>query len=84
MKEENKEDGNGTPGYVKSDSSLLNFGEYRHWAYRDILRGEPHYVAYICMGSNDIGEEQRQFQDWVALKNYGIQAEASAEKTYGK
>ena len=70
-----------TPSQAEDGNSWVDFGEYHDWAYAEILSEKPHYEAYICMGSKEISEEQRQFQEWATLKEYEIQAEVCAENS---
>ena len=69
------------PSQLEDGDSLMNFGEYNDWQYSEILREKPNYASYICMWSNDSSEENRQFQEGAALKEYESQADGRPRNT---
>ena len=61
---------------VRDETSLLNFGTYRDWAYGEIMTHMPQYVTYICLESTESSPEQQQFPEWITLKAYDDENEA--------
>ena len=60
---------------AKGGNSLMNFGEYKDWAYAAIPRGKPNCASYICTESADSSEAHRQFRECAALKEDEYQAD---------
>ena len=63
---------------------LLGFGKYHDWSYGDVLTYKPNYVAYVCEESEEISQSQKQFAEWIRLKEYNIQKEVLAASEASK
>ena len=60
------------------EETLLGFGKFNDWGYGATMAEKPHYATYICPGSEDVREEQKEFTDWVNPKGRSIEKEALA------
>ena len=69
---------------AKSEGGLLNCGEYNDWAYGGDTQGEAALCALYMYGGKASSEEHRQFQEWITLKEYGIQSGAPARSSRSK
>ena len=46
---------------------MIGFGEYYYWAYVEVLKQKPNYVAYICTERGGACAGQQKFKEWVEM-----------------
>ena len=63
----------------RSWGRLLSSGEYRDWAYGEIVTRKPKCVVYVCAESGEGNEAQKQRQEWARLKEHIMEKEALAK-----